>query len=215
MGLIAKDKGGEDFALIPPGIYQAICYGVVDLGTQPSQKFKPKRTVVFIWELPDERIDIEKEGVKKNLPRATSKMFTLSLSLKSNLRPFLQSWRGKPFTEEEAGGFELKTVLGANCLLNLIHEKKADGKTFANVASITPMTKGMVKKSAENPLLFFSFEDVTAGPITFPVNLPEWMHAMIMMSDEYLQRSQHSSGDQPPPDGAAFYPSDTEEDVPF
>jgi hypothetical protein len=36
---------------------------------------------------------------------------TVSLASNGNLKPLLESWRGKKFTKEELVGFDLKTIL--------------------------------------------------------------------------------------------------------
>ena len=70
MGLTASDKGGQDFDPINEGMHHAICYAVYDLGKQYNEKYsKSEHKCVIIWELPDERIEIN--GV--DLPRAKSR----------------------------------------------------------------------------------------------------------------------------------------------
>ena len=102
MGLMAKDKGGGDFTPIPEDLHLAVCYGIWDLGTQFSEKWeKSIHKVVIVWEIPGCRGEFERDGHIKDLPRAISKRFTLSLHKKSDLRKDLESWRGKKFTDEE------------------------------------------------------------------------------------------------------------------
>lgn len=193
MSLIAKDtSNGADFAPIPPGMQHAVCYAVIDIGTQPSTgNFPARRKVVIIWELPHELIELERDGVKKKLPRAISERFTLSLASKGNLRPMLESWRGRPFTEEELAGFDMKHLLGVNCFLNVVHQKgkgEKAGRTYANVASVNPLAKGMAKIPPTNALLLFSMDDFT-GPVTIPEAVPEWIEACIKQSDEYKAKA--------------------------
>jgi len=193
MSLIAKDtSGGADFTPIPPGMQHAVCYAVIDIGTQPATgNFASRRKVVIIWELPHELIEIERDGVKKKLPRAISERFTLSLASKGNLRPMLESWRGRPFTEEELAGFDMKHLLGVNCFLNIVHKKGSGekaGRTYANVASVNPLAKGMAKIPPVNPLLLFSMDDFT-GPVTIPEGIPEWVEVCIKQSDEYKAKA--------------------------
>jgi hypothetical protein len=45
-----------------------------------------------------------------------SKEFTLSMHEKSTLRQFLESWRGKAFTEKEALSFDVTALIGKPCL---------------------------------------------------------------------------------------------------
>jgi len=187
MSLNAKDKGGEDFKPIPAGLHNAVCYAVIDIGTQPQldPRFRAKQQSVFIWELPTERIEIEKDGVKKNLPRAISDFFTVSLSKKSNMRPMLESWRGKAFTEDELKGFNIGKVAGAGCQLNIVHERKND-KDRSVISAIVPLPKGL-KLKAENPIVTFDLEEWLKLKIaTLPDSIPEWINAKIMQSREWL-----------------------------
>lgn len=216
MSLLAKDKG-NDFEPIPVGMHRAVCYGVVDLGTQPSNnpKFKPARKVLFIWELPEERGMFDREvggqNQKVELPRAISQRFTNSLNKKSNLRPMLEGWRSRPFTEAELEGFELESVAGANCFINVIHEQK-EGRTYANVSSITPLPRGTPKLEPENPILKFSLDD-TKGRVIFPPQMPEWVKGVIMQSDEFIRREQGAGAPERAPDARTT--EGAEEDVPF
>lgn len=218
MGLLAKDKGGSDYEPLNTGMHHAVCYGVIDLGTQPGGQFEPKRKVAFLWEVPSERITLEKDGVKKDLPRGISAIFTLSLSPKSRLRPVLESWRGRPFTEEELAGFDLKNVLGANCFLNVVHAQgtgKNVGKTFANVASVNPLAKGMTKLKSENPLLFFSLDEC-GSPITVPAAVPDWLKGKIMQSEEAVAEQRRSGHPEPTEEQMANVSSNgPDEDIPF
>ena len=198
MPFIASDKGGSDFEPIPSGLHHAVCYAVIDIGTQPATgNFPSRRKVVFVWELPEERADFKKDGQQVNLPRAISQRFTASLASKGNLRPFLNSWRGRAFTEQELEGFDLFNAAGANCMLNIIHEPKGD-KTYANISSITPLPKGMAKTTPENPILKFSIDE-WSGTTDLPA-MPDWIKKLVMQSDEYIKKAQqpghtaHSEG---------------------
>lgn len=183
---VATNKGG-DFTPVPSGIHHAVCYAVIDLGTQPSQMFAPSRKVLIMWELPHERGDFkDQSGHVKNLPRAMSKEYTLSTGAKSNLRRDLESWRGRPFTTEEANAFEVGVLAGKNCQLNVTHKPSRDGsKTYANVTSIVPLSKGVASIKPENPILVWDLPK--SGPITFPPTLPEWIQTKIKGSEEYLE----------------------------
>lgn len=213
MPIHLKDKGGEDFAPIPAGLHHAVCVLVADLGTQtPPAPYKPRRQIVFTWEIPGVTYEVEENGQKKQIPRLISKTYTQSLSPKSNLRPDLESWRGKPFAEAELDGFDPRRVLGANAFLNLIHEQK-NGKTYANVKSINPLPQGMPKKDASQGLVYFSLDDFPKD-VVFPQTMPDWIRAKIMLSDEYIKKQQ--GGHQPSEEEQANRNSNgADEDVPF
>lgn len=226
MALIAKATG-SDLEPIPAGMHPAICYGVIDLGTQPAfGNFPAKRKVLFLFELPEERADFMREEKKVNLPRAISCTFTLSLHTKGNMRPALEGWRGREFTPQELDGFNVMQVIGANALLNVTHKTgtgKNAGRTFAEIKSINPLPKGMKKRQPENPLLQFSLDDFMPGnPITKPAAMPDWIWARVVQSDEYIRHEQRHNPAHPaqgePSDAemANLTPGDAaDEDVPF
>jgi hypothetical protein len=207
MGLTVRKT--VNFDPVPQGLHHAVCYGLYDLGTQFQEKFGTYiRKVLIAWEIPGERILIEKDGVKMDLPRAMSRQYTQSLHEKSNLRKDLESWRSKAFTEEELEGFDLKTVLGANCLLQVIHKTK-DGRTFANVANIVSLPKNMVKVQPENPLRYFSFTDMDI----IPEGTPDWISDIIKASGEWQTFRDGGPPDAPPvDDGLGDVDSDS---IPF
>ena len=57
-----KDRARPKVPLVEPGVYMAICVGVIDLGEQYSEKFKnyaPKLRIV--WELVGETVEVDGE----------------------------------------------------------------------------------------------------------------------------------------------------------
>jgi len=182
MGLTAKEPKGGNYEPVSQGLHHAVCYGVYDLGTKYNEKFgKSTHKVLINWEIPEERMEIEKDGEKKNLPRAISKEYTLSLHKKAGLRKGLENWRGKAFTDQELEGFDITKLLGANCQIQVIHETK-DGKTYANVATVIQLGKGTPKKSSENPTRYFSFEEHQDA---IPDGTPDWIKDKIKASEEW------------------------------
>lgn len=199
---IARETGAPRDP-IPEGPHSAICYAVVDLGTQqplPNSRFttKPTRKVLFIFEIPDERITIERDGVPIDLPRALSKEFTLSLHEKAGLRKFLESWRSRQFTAEELSGFDLKNLLGINCMLNVVHKENG----YEDIASCMKLPKGMQVRQAENELVLYDIDQ----PI--PQTLPEWVRKKIARSDEHVASNGHGTHAEPPP-------TDDDDPIPF
>jgi len=213
MGLLAKEPetGGSDFEIIPADTYHAICYAVWDLGTHYSEYYgKSSHKVLINWELPDLRIDIEKNGETLNLPRAMSKRYTLSLHKNAALRKDLESWRGKKFTSDELQGFDLRNLLGVNCLLQVIHNKVED-KTYANVNSVSKLLSSIKSKTPENPTGFFSFAD----GFEIPDNCPKWVCDIIQQSNEWdAEFNPKGKGDNPD-EPIIDTPYPTDDDIPF
>ena len=209
MSLTAREKSGAEIEPIPAGVYVAVCYGLIDLGTIHNPVFgNDAHKVLIQWEVPDVRGEFERDGQKVNLPRAISKRYTLSLSEKANLRKDLESWRGRKFTAAELAGFDLKAVLGTACQLQVTHDTNKEGRTFASIAAIMALPKGTPRPKPENPLAFFSFEEAGEKP-ALPAGLPEWVVNIITESKEW--RASLAGGSTPadaPAPGAA--PTETE-----
>jgi len=192
MPLTATDSGETiERELTPVGLHHAICTGVYDLGVQYNERFnKHSHKILIQWELPEVRIEIEDKdtGAMKNLPKAASKQYTLSLHEKANLRKDLESWRGKEFTAEELQGFDILNLLGVNCLIQIIH-KTTEKKTYANPAAILPLQPGTPKREPENPLRSFSFETDQESP----EGTPQWIREIIEKAE-----AQTHTQEEPP-----------------
>lgn len=138
MPIIAKAQNREGgFQPCPPGPHAAVCVDVVDLGLQDN-KFQPgkqQHKIRIVWQV-DERMD-------DGRPYIASRMFTLSLDQKSALRAVLESWRGRPFTAEELNGWDVESVVGVPCMINVVESKAEDGKTYSNVRDVTRLLKSV------------------------------------------------------------------------
>lgn len=181
MAIIASNNGGGDFELAPADQHAAVCYRVIDLGTQQSEwqgTVKHKRLITISWEL-DAKMSDER-------PFTIHKRYTLSLSEKSALRPDLEAWRGRPFTIEEEEGFDVAKLIGAPCLLQVIHAVKG-GKTYANVSSIMKLPKAMKAPALVNETINFSLDDFNEE--TF-MKLSENLRATIAKSPEYMEATK-------------------------
>lgn len=136
MAIIARDAGGKDFEPAPEGTHLAICCDVVDLGMVESE-WGQKHMVQIRWQLGGEDAGVRDDGK----PWLVTKRFTLSLHEKSVLRPFLEAWRGKRFTQVELDGFDMERLLNVCCQLQVMHAER-NGKVYANVHAVMPYPKG-------------------------------------------------------------------------
>src|SRR4030042_5723844 len=180
MGIIVKEEGMK-MPPVPEGVHPGVCYAVYDLGTHFNEKFaKRSRSCLIIWELPEERIEIERDGERLNLPRVVSRKYGMSLHEKADLRKHLESWRGRAFTAEEKEGFDITKLLGVNCMIQIIHND-SDGKVYANVKNVLPLYKGMPVREPENTPRFFSLQD----RMDIPEDTPDWIKEIIQESEEW------------------------------
>jgi hypothetical protein len=191
MGTTAKDAGG-DFELTPAGTHLAICYMVADLGHQEtSYGMKPK--IVIGWELPAELMT-------DGRPFGASQIYTLSLSEKANLRKDLEAWRGRPFTDAELDGFDVKNVLGKPCTLTIVHNKNGD-KTYANIASVAGVMKGMQVPERVNDLLYFNMDEPDRAVLQ---RLPKWVQTKIAAAHDAPEPATAGGDDDPLNDDIPF-----------
>jgi hypothetical protein len=103
---------------------------------------------------------------------------------KSTLRSFLTSWRGKGFTEEEAGSFDVTKLVGAACQLSIVHEPKKNfpGEFYAKISSVSTLMKGVKAPDQINTSFVFSLEDFDVSVFN---QLPDYFKSKVMGSKEY------------------------------
>lgn len=205
MAIMAKDSGGRDFKPIPQGAHLAICTMVADVGMQEGFNGKPQRKVYLRFEVPDERVEFERDGQHVEGPAIIGKMYTLSLSEKANLRRDLENWRGRPFTADELKGFDLVNVLGKPCQIAVTHDTK-DGKTYANINGIMGLSKDQKPRAAtikpENELVEYSVEEHTQASFD---KLPKWIK-------EKVEGRVTDGASEPPPNQKA---DEFDDEIPF
>lgn len=205
MGRYAQETGGGDFQQAPIGTHVARCIRLIDLGTQAGEwqgKPNSRNQVLVMWELPNETLEIE--GVAK--PFIVSKFYTNSLGEKANLRHDLVQWRGRDFSPEELGKFDLQSILGAPCMISIVANDKGKHK----VGGVMKMPKGQQAPEAKNPLLAFWLDEFNQA--TFD-GLSDGLKKIIQKSPEYAEAV---NGKQPrsQPEKAGHF-DDMEDDIPF
>ncbi|MGA9164371.1 MAG: hypothetical protein WBZ31_07915 [Thiobacillus sp.] len=178
--LTVSAENSGTFELPPAGAVAARCCRLIDLGSQESTfegKTSMKRKILLSWELAELRTD--------GSPFTISRRFGLSLHENSALRAFLQAWRGRPFTDDELAGFDLRKLINAPCLLNIAHTQR-NGKDYANILSVSPLPKGMTAPELAAPAVLFDVDDPDA-PDTLE-GLSEGLQATITASPEWKAR---------------------------
>jgi len=135
----------KEYLIATEGQAVGVCCDLIDHGNvkvtyQGHESIKRKFS--FVFELPEINENTHKRFTVRQ-------RFTASLHENSRLRPFLESWRGKPFAEPDIeslralGPQELRNrFYGVCALLNIIHSD--DGK-WANIQSIMPLPREMKK----------------------------------------------------------------------
>ena len=165
MSLISKTGASDDFKLVHEGTHLARCYLMVDVGLQETP-FGDKEKVVLGWEIPEQKMD-------DGRPMIIYSTYTNSMHEKSNLRRDIENWRGKKLTDDESRAFDLRTVLGHPCQLSVVHNEN-NSRTYANVAAVTGIPKGLPVADAVNDVICFDLDEDDDVSI-----LPEWLQRKI------------------------------------
>jgi hypothetical protein len=203
--MILTEGGGKDFPKIPLGTHVARCIRVIDIGTQEGQ-WKGETTrapkVVIGWELPLELIP---DGEYQGQPFFISEFYTASLNEKAKLRGHLANWRGRDFTPEELGGFDLANILGKPCMLSMVMSET--GKT--KVGGVMALPKGMQVPPQVNPTVHFSLADFNQAAFD---GLTKGMKGKIIASPEYQRIVGAGKAPAAMPAGGV---ADLDDDIPF
>lgn len=164
MSLVSKNSG-EGFKLVPEATHLARCYLMVDVGYQTTRNGK-KLQVVLGFEIPGEMLDNGK-------PMIIYSTYTNSMNEGSHLRAAIESWRGSKLSDAEARAFDLRKVLGHPCMLSVVHNK-VGAKTYANIAAITGLPKGLPVAPQVNESICFDLD--TDGDTS---QLPQWLQKKV------------------------------------
>ena len=189
-----NDKPKE---LVPQGAHVAILYSIVELGTMEVEyagEKKMSRKIRLTWELPEEVREFD--GEMK--PMVVGKTFTASLFEQAKLRPIVVGMLGS-LSEEEEAEFDIKSLLGRSCMLQVSHEEY-NGRKYANVASCTQLPKSVQAPKQVNTSVYFDYATFDEGEYQ---KLPQWMKDKMAESQEMKARrgfsEQESSENFSPP----------------
>lgn len=197
----------NDFELCPEGSHIAVCYRVVDLGTQQTN-FGQKHQILISWEMPDELM-------QDGRPFSIGKKYTYSSHEKSSLRKDLESWRGAPFRDEQIAEFDIANLIGAGCMIGITHKDGERGR-FANVTAILRLPKGTKAPPIRNEALCFNLAERPFDHRIFG-KLSERLQTTIKLSPEYeaALAGRDPNEQPPPPNGESDYGSADLDSIPF
>ena len=186
MAIVATNSGGGDYAPMDAGMYVSRCVQMIQIGTVTETidgKEKTMHKVRFGFEFPTELKVFKEENGEQ--PFFLSKEYTLSMHEKATLRQHLETWRGKKFSEEEAQSFDVTKLIGVPCTINVIHKTgKSNGKTYAEIGSISPLMKGTLCPDQINPTQVLSYDNFDVALFE---SLPEFLRKKIESSKEYKE----------------------------
>lgn len=193
--LTAPVGGSGERKICPQGMHVARCYQVIDLGTTEQGGNFPgkRRKVQLLFETPFETA-VFTDGSGEQ-PYYVRNMYTLSMNEKAILRKDVTSWLGIKMTDKEASSFNVFSLLGKECQVNIVHTTKGDN-TYANITAITPLAKGMTCPPPTNPLVAFS---CSTPDMDIFNTLPDFIKDKIKESDEFIAYMDAAMNEQPMP----------------
>jgi len=167
--------------VLEEGNYPATLYKIVYMGVVEGE-YKGEKTSAYkvnlTWELPTEMKEWkEGEGEK---PVVVSKMCTLSMNSKANLRAIVEGMIGG-MTDAEAIDYDLDDLAGQACLLNISYGVSETGKEKQNV-STSKLIKGMDKPKPFNKKVIVSYQNWNEAEYQ---NLPQFMKDEMAKTLEY------------------------------
>lgn len=176
--------------ITPSGNHIARVYRVIHLGTSPEiymGEEKLTNKVMIGFELLNKKKVFNEE--KGEEPFVTSVEYTLSLGEKANLRKFIEGMLGIALHEDEANSFDVFSILGEFCMVNIIHKVSKNGRTYAQVKGASPVPEGMTVPVGYNPIQKLSFSEW--DEVTFE-KLPKFIQEKIEKSQEFKRLDNNS-----------------------
>lgn len=181
------------FKLVPAGSHPAICFRVLDLGTQVSTfqgERKEQHKVLISFEVHDEDCQMD-----DGRPMTMHQRYTWSMHEKATLRKHLEAWRAAPFTAADfnkMGGFSIRKLLGVPCMLTVVHNVSGE-RSYANIGSIGKLHKGLKVGALVNETAYLSLSASTFDRAVFD-KLADGLKETIKASPEY-RRLSGANGD--------------------
>lgn len=184
---IIKDAPGATYEPLAADNYAALCYQFVHIGHVPDNfnEGKVKDMILLGFEIPGERKVFKEENGEESY--RVSQEFSNSLNSKASLRKFLEAWRGQPFTKEELEGFNLLKLIGAPCMLNIVHKEgtgEKAGKKYLKIGSVAKLAKGMEKPKPFTPVQVLTYTKWSEEIFN---SLPQYIQEKMKGSEEYIK----------------------------
>lgn len=182
--IIVGSSGTFESKLPDEGSHLVYCYGIVVIGTVPGYQDAYQEKVMFLYETPQAKAVFNEELGEQ--PYGFSKEFTRSLHKQANLRKWVDAWRGKPLTEEEATAFNIVGLMDIPIVAQIYHkEGKNSNKKYVEVSSIAPFRQqGVQLPSRGNQKIIFTWNGAFDAN-TF-LKLPLWIRNKMIKSTEFV-----------------------------
>ena len=151
-------SGNSDYVqeLVEGGSYPGRCIRVVNMGTHENiYKGEVKPDVLKVM------LSFEiNEPMESGKPFCFNRKYTASISENAHLGKHLKKWRGKAFTQDELDDFDLNSIIGIPCMVELITKVGKDGKTRNEIVDISRIPKGLEANAQVNESFLFEIDEI-------------------------------------------------------
>lgn len=139
--VVTAKETSVQFSPHPEGQYPMACVDVIDMGQRVKSFAGTDPYLAHEVSLVFQSGEVNEAGRVHEV----TVDFTVTMGKKGNLRAFLESWRGKSYTEAEAReGVPLHKLVGRSALVSVEHKTSpTTGRTRAAIRSISPLPKGL------------------------------------------------------------------------
>lgn len=182
---------------IEKGTHLAICYGVIDLGTQdvhyPGKPPSTARQICLFWEFPHITDEYDDNGTMVTKPRVIHQDYTFSTFDGAKLSQHVTPWMG-----DCPDNFDFETLIGQPCQIAIVHKQKFnnDGSTkavYANIGGIMGVAQGTPVPDMFNPSIFY---DLNVHSKNRPENITkryDWLWEKISKCTEFASMNRAAS----------------------
>jgi len=187
-------KQASNYKMAPIGTHIARCYQFIHIGTNEDEYMGEKKDINKIrltFELPEEK-QVFREGDEPK-PTVISQEYTFSMAPKANLRKLVEGIIGTTLADHEADSFDVDSIVGMPCLLNIVHKTSRTGKERAEIATASPLMKSMTAPVAFNPSKIMTYKNFDQE---FFDKLPSFLKEKMTSSEEYYDMTHPMSAEE-------------------
>lgn len=181
---LTAPKAETTYKPVPVGTHLARCFQIIEIGTL-METFKgkdprPTPKIRVRFEIPNlTRVFKDGEDPK---PYTIEEEYSFYMNERSNLFKLVTGMLGTTLDQEEAGRFDIRSLIGQTCLLNITHKTNMKGKTHDKITSAIQLMAGMAAPPAVNTpkvLTYSSWDE------DFFQKLPSFIREKMKTTPEY------------------------------
>ena len=175
--------------LAPAGTHIARCFRMIHVGERDYQyqgEPKKRNSLWVYFELPNELAVFNPE--KGEEPYSVNIEYNHVPYETAKIIKHINSWRGKALTPQEIDDFDVQSLLGQPCMLTIVHNTSAtNGKTYANITSISGLPKGIECPAQVNPSYTFDYNE-NFDWTKMDKNIPQFLQDIMKQTPEWNEK---------------------------